>query len=212
MALKKASSGDPADTSIRRITPQDATQGLAALCEQLTDADAHMRREAACDLAAHPQAANRLAAHLDGEADASVRAVVFSSLARIGGVAAVDALLPLLRSEDAMLRNGAIEVMAGLPDAVAPRIEALLVDADSDVRILSVNLLGQLPHPMVPQWLAQCLAHETEPNVVGAVLDVLAEVGGPELAGPLRQALLRFVDEPYLGFAASLVLQRIEAP
>jgi HEAT repeat protein len=125
--------------------------------------------------------------------------------------AAALALLPLLRSEDAMLRNGAIEVLGSLPDAVAPHIEALLADADGDVRIFSVDLLGLLPHPRVPQWLAQVLERETEVNVVGAALDVLAEVGGPELAGPLRRTLARFADEPYIRFAAELALQRIEA-
>jgi HEAT repeat protein len=210
MALKKAQPTGPVGTTLRRIEPREYPRDVDGLSAQLVDADAGVRRWAARDLAAHPQAAPRLAARLTDEADASVRAVLFSSLAQIGGPAVVDALLPLLRSEDAMLRNGAIELLAGLPDAVAPRIEALLADADSDVRIFSVNLLGQLPHPRVPQWLAQVLQRETEANVVGAVLEVLAEVGGPELAAPLRQTLARFAGEPYITFAAELVLQRIE--
>lgn len=210
MALKKAQASGPAGAALRRIEPREYPRDLDGLCAQLADPDAGVRRWAARDLAIHPQAAPRLAARLDAESDASVRAVLFSSLAQIGGPAVVDAVLPLLRSEDAMLRNGAIELLAGLPDAVAPRIEALLADADSDVRIFSVNLLGQLPHPRVPYWLAQVLQRETEANVVGAALEVLAEVGGPELAQPLRQTMARFADEPYITFAAELVLQRIE--
>ena len=208
MALKKANEGGSA---LRRVEPREYPRDLDGLCAQLADADAGVRRWAARDLALHPQAAARLAARLLGESDASVRSVIFSSLAQIGGAGVVDAVLPLLRSEDAMLRNGAIEVLAAVPDAVAPRIEALLADADSDVRIFSVNLLGHLPHPRVPHWLGQVLQREAEANVVGAALDVLAEVGGPELAEPLRQTMRRFAGEPYIAFAAALVLQRIEA-
>ncbi|MBX3602146.1 MAG: HEAT repeat domain-containing protein [Rubrivivax sp.] len=212
MALRKAAPGAPATAVLRRVEPREYARQFDGLCAQLGDADAGVRRWAARDLAEHPGAARMLAARLAAEADTSVRAVILSSLARIGGPAAVDALLPLLRSEDAMLRNGAIEALAGLPDAVAPRIEALLADPDGDVRIFSVNLLGLLPHPRVPQWLAQVLERETEANVVGAALDVLAEVGGPELAGPLRRTLARFAGEPYIRFAAELALQRIESP
>jgi len=211
MALKKAPSSGPAGTTLRRVEHREYPRDLDGLCAQMADPDPGVRRWAARDLAMHSQAVNQLVARLGVEPDASVRAVIFSSLAQIGGPAVVDAVLPLLRSEDAMLRNAAIEVLAGLPDAVAPRIEALLADADSDVRIFSINLLGQLPHPSVPKWLAQVLQREMQANVVGAALDVLAEVGGPELAQPLRQTLARFADEPYMAFAAELVLRRIEA-
>jgi len=207
MALKKAS--DPA--GLRRIEPREYPRDLDGLCAQLVDADASVRRWAARDLAQHPPAAARLCARLAEEGDASVRAVLFSSVTRLGGSAVVDGILPLLRSEDPALRNGAIEVLSALPDAVAPRIEALLGDADSDVRIFTLNLLGNLPHARVPQWLAQVLRGETEANVVGAALEVLVEVGSPELLGPLKEARERFADDPFIGFAADLAQQGIEA-
>jgi HEAT repeat protein len=198
-------------TTLRRIEPRDYPRDFEGLAAQLTDADASVRRWAARDLAAHPQAAERLCARLPDEPDASVRAVLFSSAAQIGGSDVVEALLPLLRSEDAALRNGAIEVLAGLPEAVAPRIDALLRDADSDVRIFTVNLLGDLRHPKVPQWLAQLLGTEREANVVGAVLEVLAEVGGRDLLPALRDARQRFAQDPFISFAADVALDRIEA-
>jgi len=124
----------------------------------------------------------------------------------------VDAMLPLLRSEDPGLRNGAIEVLAGLPDAVAPHIDRLLHDADSDVRIFTVNLLGDLKHPQVPQWLAQVLLHEPAVNVVGAALEVLAEVGTPASLPALRSAAQRFADDAYIGFAVDVAIVRIVKP
>ncbi|MBA2722756.1 MAG: HEAT repeat domain-containing protein, partial [Methylibium sp.] len=185
------------------------TDGLVA---QLGDADASVRRWAARDLADHPRAAAALCAHLADEPDASVRAVLFSSAARLGGSAVVDAMLPLLRSEDAGLRNGAIEVLAGLPEAVTPHVERLLQDEDSDVRIFTVNLLGDLRHPMVPQWLANVLLHESAVNVVGAALEVLAEVGTPASLPALRAAAQRFADDPYINFSVDLAIVRSVTP
>jgi HEAT repeat protein len=207
MALKK--SGDTA--TLRRIEPREYPRDLAGLCAQLGDADASVRRWAARDLAQHPQAAPQLCARLFDETDPSVRAVLFSSCSQLGGDAVVDGILPLLRCEDAALRNGAIEVLSGLPEAVAPRIDALLRDNDSDVRIFTLNLMSNLPHPKVPQWLGQVLQFEQEPNVIGAALEVLAEVGNADLVAPLRTARLRFADDPFITFAADVALDRIEA-
>ncbi len=207
MALKK--SGDV--SALRRIEPREYPRDLDGLRAQLSDADAGVRRWAARDLAAHPAAASMLCARLFDESDAAVRAVLFSSAAQIGGDEVVDGMLPLLRCEDAALRNGAIEVLAGLPEAVGPRIESLLHDSDSDVRIFTINLLGDLPHAKVPAWLGQVLQSERETNVVGAALEVLAEVGNPELLPALRAARERFADDPFITFAADVALERSEA-
>jgi HEAT repeat protein len=208
MALKK--SGDTA-TALRQIEPRDYPRDAAGLVAQLADADSGVRRWAARDLAEFPQAAAQLCARLPLETDPSVRAVLFSTATRLGGPAVVQAMMQLLRSEEPALRNGAIEVLASLPEAVAPHIDRLLLDADSDVRIFTVNLLGELRHPQVPRWLAQVLHTEAEVNVVGAALEVLAEVGGPEALPALQQAKRRFADDPYIGFSADLAIERIAA-
>jgi HEAT repeat protein len=209
MALKKSTDG----TALRPVEPRDYPRDTDGLVAQLADTDATVRRWAARDLASHPRAAAFLCARLSEETDPSVRAVIFSSAARLGtglgGPVVVESLLPLLRSEDPALRNGAIEVLAGLPDAVAPHMEKLLMDADGDVRIFSVNLLGDLKHPNVPQWLAQVLVNESSVNVVGAALEVLAEVGTPASLPALRTAAQRFADDAYIGFAVDLAIGRI---
>jgi HEAT repeat protein len=205
MALKKSTDTAALRPVEAREYPRD-TDGLIA---QLVDPDATVRRWAARDLAAHPRAAAILCARLSEETDVSVRSVIFSSAARLGGSGVVESLLPLLRSEDPALRNGAIEVLAGLPDAVAPFIEQLLRDADGDVRIFSVNLLGDLKHPKVPQWLAQVLLNEPSVNVVGAALEVLAEVGTSACLPALRTAAQRFADDAYIGFSVDLAIGRI---
>ena len=208
MALKKST--DAVVTP--PVTARKYERDVAGLLAQLNDADTTLRRWAARDLAAYPDAAAALCARLAQEPDVGVRSALFTSAERLGGSAVVTALLPLLCSEDPGLRNGAIEVLSGLPDAVAPHIDALLADADGDVRIFTVNLLGDLQNPLVPQWLAQVLLHDTAVNVVGAALEVLAEVGTPASLAALRAARQRFADDAYICFAVDLAVERIGAP
>jgi HEAT repeat protein len=210
MALRKAS--EPA--GLRRIEPRDYIRDGAGLTEQLQDPDAGTRRWAARDLAEHPgqDTVAALCSHLLKEQDASVREVIFTTLTCLGGSDTVDGLLPLLRSEDANLRNSAIETLSSLPEPVGPRIDALLKDADPDVRIFTVNLLGDLRHPEVGRWLSTVMTEDPHVNVVGAALEVLAEVGAAGALPALKQARLRFADDPFIGFAADLAEQRIEAP
>lgn len=210
MALKRTAD----NTALHRVAEREYARDLPGLLAQLADSDSSVRRWAARDLAGHAQGATALCARLTEETDASVRAVLFSSALQLGatqGATVVQAMMELLRSEDAALRNGAIEVLAGLPDAVAPHIDHLLHDADGDVRIFTVNLLGDLRHPKVPQWLAQVLQQEQQVNVVGAALEVLVEVGGPEALPALRSAQQRFAGNDYIGFSAALAIERIES-
>jgi HEAT repeat protein len=208
MGLKK--SGDSA-VALRQIEERNYPRDGDGLVAQLADADVGVRRWAARDLAGHPQAAAAVCARVAIEPDASVRAVLFSTATALGGPAVVQAMVGLLRSEDPALRNGAIEVLASLPDAVAPHIDLLLQDADSDVRIFTVNLLGDLRHPQVQRWLARVLTSDGEVNVVGAALDVMAEVGSADALPALRDAQRRFADDPYIAFSAGLAIERIEA-
>ena len=207
MGLKQNTDG----AGLRQVEPREYMRDLPGLIAQLGDADASVRRWAARDLATYPKAASALCARLNEERDASVRAVLFSSATQLGGDTVVQGMVQLLRSEDPALRNGAIEVLASLPDVVAPQVDKLLHDRDSDVRIFTVNLLGDLRHPKVPQWLSQVLMQETEVNVVGAALEVLAEVGVTDTLPVLRATKTRFPDDPYIGFSVDLAIERIEA-
>ena len=145
------------------------------------------------------------------ERDSSVRSALFTTLAGFASAEAVNALLPLLRSEDAGLRNGAIEALAEMPEAVAPRVEALLHDSDADVRIFAVNLLTELRHDKVHSWLRQVLAQETAVNVVAAAIEVMTEVGDAQDLPMLRALSTRFDNDPFVGFAADMAIERIEA-
>jgi len=178
------------------------------LTRQLDEHDATARRWAARDLAVHANASAALLTRLQRENDVSVREVILTSLMRIADPAAIGGLVACLRSEDANLRNEAIEAMKSLPVEVAPIMRGLLVDQDPDVRIFAVNILESLRHPDVEAWLVEVIEREPTVNVCGTALDLLAEVGTSASHDALERLKTRFASEPYIQFAADLALKR----
>lgn len=197
--------------ALREVLEREHPRNVEGLLAQLQQGNAEQRRWAVRDLAAHPHTSATLGARLLAEPEHSVRQALFTSLAAHAGTAAAAALLPLLRSDDAGLRNGAIEALSGMPAAVAPHIDALLRDADADVRIFTVNLLGDLRHPQVRPWLMEVLHREAAVNVVAAAIEVLAEVGEPADEPALRAVARRFADDDFIGFAAAMAADRVRA-
>ena len=181
----------------------------ASLQRQLQHATPLTRRWAARDLAACPDASAGLVERLLCETERSVRQVIFSSLTALGDEAAVAGLVHCLRSEQAALRNEAIDSMKNMPRQVTPIMEALLLDADPDVRIFAINILDSLPHPDVERWLIAVIDRDPEVNVCGTAVDLLCELGTGAACPALRALKLRFSDEPYIQFAADLALRRL---
>ena len=199
---------------IKQHTPHDLdtsrqTRDYASLLVQLNDADAATRRWAARDLLTYPQATSALVVRLETETDRSVREVILTSLTRLGNVVAVACMVDWLRSENAEMRNEAIEAMKALPDEVAPIMGGLLADVDSDVRIMAVNILESLRHPQVEAWLIDVIDHDLVVNVCGTAVDLLGEVGSDAAIDALERLKQRFAAEPYIQFATNLALKRI---
>lgn len=192
-----------------------ASASLDTLLARLAGGDAGERRAAAGALAAHApadraQAVAALAQALDTEREPSVSSAILGALAAIGSEESVAVLAGCLRSEDAWLRNAAIEELRAMPAQVAPVMAHLLVDWDRDVRILAVGILDTLRHECVEEWLLQLIDADGDVNVCGAALDVLAEIATDAARGPVARLLARFPDEPYLTFTGGLLLARLE--
>ena len=209
MGLKKKTEPQDSNKAVLKEKRQTG-RDYAGLLTELDSRDPMKRRWAARDLAAWPEAVEALLAALPRENEHPVREAIFDSLSSIGGEDVVAGLIPLLRSEDAALRNGAIEVLQSMPADVAPHIIELLNDRDSDVRIFAIDILQQLAHPRTPEWLLSVLKDESHVNVVATAVDRLAEVGTPDMLPDLQAIKQRFPDEPYLGFAVDMVIRRIE--
>ena len=207
MGLKKERNLDIQPTATYE---RQNTRDYAGLLQQLESSDPSKRRWGARDLANYPQAVDPLLRQIAVETEHPVREAIFDSLQQIGGAAVVSGLIPLLRNEDAGVRNGAIEVLQAMPEDVAPHIVELLNDSDSDVRIFAIDILQQLAHPQTPQWLLSVLKDETHINVIAAAVDRLAEVGTTDMLPELKALKLRFPDESYLLFAIQTAIDRIE--
>ena len=184
-------------------------RGPGRLLEQLNDPSPQVRRWAIRDLSAFPEAVKPLCHHLRTETVDVVREVVFTSLATIGGSEVVECLLPLLRSDDAALRNNSIVVLQGLPEDVEYHMSALMGDENVDVRGFAIDIMNGLNHPRVPEWLAHMLATEDDVNVCSKVVENLSEVGTPEHVPAIKKVLERFPDEPYLRFSVDIAIKRI---
>lgn len=187
----------------------DQPSGFEQLLDTLDSPDTAARRLAARAIARFPNASSALIDHLEEETEPSVREAIITSLAAIADVSAVTALLDCLRSEDAALRNDAIEALKTAGVQHPGLIQNALQDYDADVRILAIGILESLKHPDVELWLIDLLEHDPHLNVCACAVDLLCEIGSERAVPVLEACLERFPDEAYLRFAVDLAIQRL---
>jgi HEAT repeat protein len=168
-------------------------------------------RWAAARALATPADIPALAAALREERDPRVREAILTSLGRIGGAAAAEAVVPHIRSDDAGLRTAALDALHAMPEAMASSLAGLLDDADPDVRLLACDLLRALPGVTPTRLLCDLLERESEPNVCAAAIEVLAEVGGPDALPTLARCAERYAALPFLAFSIRVAIERIGA-
>jgi HEAT repeat protein len=195
----------PAPPSSDQMTEIGAAWAIA----NLTSPDAEIRWSAARALGIHRETVSALAAALGVEQIARVREAIMTALMRIGDEASVKVLLPYLRSQDAGLRAAAVEALQALPDAISPFLETLLADDDSDVRLLATELARNMPAADATHVLCRLLEQEQHPNVCGAAIEVLAEVGTRDAIPALQLCAARFSKIPFLRFAVSTAIARV---
>jgi HEAT repeat protein len=175
----------------------------------LDSPDAESRWTAARALSGRAVAVPALAEALGREPVPRVREAIMTALIRIGNAASIEAILPYLRSQDAGLRAAAIEALQALPDAIGPFMAPLLSDSDSDVRLLATELARNMEASEATRLLCDLIEREQHPNVCGAAIDVLAEVGTPKALPTLKKCAVRFAAAPFLPFAISIAIARI---
>jgi HEAT repeat protein len=152
-----------------------------------------------------------LGAALAAETDPRVREAIFTSLARIGTRESVGKILPLLRSNEAASRMGALDALRSSIDATRELLPELLSDPDADVRISSCELVRSLPSDEGTRRLCAVLSREQDINVCAAAIEVLAEVGNQEALAALSACGQRFAHVPFLSFAVKVATDRITA-
>ena len=200
---------------VKRSEPPVITESeslpLADLVSMLGSDLAETRQSALGGLTAYLEAAIPLCHQLELEQDAPTREMIAVVLSRMGSAKTVEELLPLLRSDNATLRNTVIDILKLLPTDVAPHMETLLDDPDPDVRIFAVNILETLLHPKVEDLLIAVISVDAHVNVVETALDLMGEVGNDAALPALAVVNTRFPGEPFIAFAVNNALKQIQS-
>lgn len=186
-----------------------AQPDCAQLASDLESAEAGARRQAARNILRCPEAAVRLIDRLNREQEVAVREAILNALIRLNDASAAAGLIDCLRSEDAALRNNAMEAFRQLGEHVLPLLQSLLSDPAPDVRICAVNILGSQSHAGAEKWLIRVIEEDSHVNVCATAVDLLCEIGTEAASDSLLRLKTRFAHDPYIQFAADLAINRI---
>lgn len=208
MALRKAGSGQE-DRAPAEIST------LETLLVDLKSPEAQVRRRAILQMDRYPESSDVLLDLVENsddrltEQDGSVREAIFTTLVAQKNDSVLPRLVRLLSSEDANLRNEAVVAMQSMPDRLGEYIEPLLRHPDSDVRILTINILEGLCDDRTPAWLYEIVQHDPHINVCATALDLLGELGQEHMIPAILALPTRFNNDVYLGFTADVAVRRI---
>jgi len=129
-----------------------------------------------------------------------------NALRKIGGKEAVNGVIPLLRSDDAPVRNGAMDILRALGSQELPSLIPLLKDEDVDIRIFATDILGSAGNVMAVAPLCEALLKDPEVNVRYQAAVSLGDLGLPEAAKCLNQAMR---DEEWVQYSVIEALAKI---
>lgn len=192
-------------------SPVRSAGGGEAAADKLLSGTSDERWAAARALSGHPEAVTALGGALGSETDPRVREAILTGLARVGTPESAAVVAPLIRSDDAAVRTGAIDALRAMPRALSAHLDGLLSDPDADVRLLACDLARELPAPEATRLLADLLARETEANVCAAAVEVLADCGTAEALPALAVCAERCAGAPFLVFSLKVAGDRIRA-
>jgi len=129
------------------------------------------------------------------------------SLRQIRGPRTVQAVAPLLRSENAVVRNIAMDVLREVGSDDLATLTHLLHDEDPDIRIFLADILGSTGSALALAPLCDVLLHDPEVNVRYQAAVSLGDLGNGEAAESLRQAIQ---DEEWVQYAVMEALAKIK--
>lgn len=110
-----------------------------------------------------------LVERLQVEPSRFVREVIVNSLKTMHGIELVEKVIPLLRSDDAFIRNASIDILSVEGETASESIRKLLADTDKDVRKFAIDVLFLLNSPYSAEMIAEILDDPDVNNVITAV-------------------------------------------
>lgn len=137
-----------------------------------------------------------------------VQEAVEYALRKIRGPRTVAHMLPLLRSDDAPIRNISMDVLREIGADDLPALQALLRDSDPDIRIFIADILGCTGDRRAVPMLNEALLKDPEVNVRYQAAMSLGNLAFPEAVDALSQAMH---DEEWVQFSVVESLTKIRA-
>ena len=129
-----------------------------------------------------------------------------SSLRKIGGKETVQAVLPLLRSDEAPVRNLSMDILREVGAQDLPSLVTLIHDEDADIRIFVSDILGSTDNVLAVEPLCEAMLRDPEVNVRYQAAVSLGELGKPEAAPCLNKAM---GDEEWVQYSVIEALTKI---
>lgn len=177
------------------------------ILSMLQSADSDVLREGAYLAGeSHCEDAVPLLVELLKSSNIGVQESADNAIRRIGGKEAVTGVIPLLRSDEAPVRNGAMDILRTLGVQDLQSLIALLKDEDVDIRIFIADILGSAGNVMAVAPLCEALLKDPEVNVRYQAAVSLGNLGLPEAAKCLNQAMR---DEEWVQYSVIEALAKI---
>ena len=129
------------------------------------------------------------------------------TLRKLGGKQTIEALLPLLWSEDPPVRNVTMDILRDICSHDIDALAELLREDDSDIRIFAADILGYANSIMAVRPLCEALLRDLEINVRYQAAVSLGQLGHHEAAKCLNQSLN---DDEWVQFASIEALKKIK--
>lgn len=130
-------------------------------------------------------------------------------LRKIRGSHAIEGLLPLLKSDEAPVRNVAMDILREIGVDGVENMQPYIRDQDADLRIFISDILGYCRSHQSALLLADALLKDPEVNVRYQAAVSLGNLAYPESVGALCQAMH---DEEWVQFAVVEALAKISDP
>lgn len=130
-------------------------------------------------------------------------------LRRIRGPKTIDAILPLLSSDEAPVRNVAMDILREIGVDSIESMQPYLRGDDSDLRIFIADIIGYCRSPKAALMLSDALLKDPEVNVRYQAAVSLGNLAFPDSISTLCQAMH---DEEWVQFAVVEALAKINDP
>lgn len=122
-----------------------------------------------------PNCIELLVEQLKIEKSQYVREVIIRNLKTLPGTELVEEIIPLLRSDDAFIRNAVIDIMAEQDEESVSLLRPLLKDEDKDVRKFVLDILFQLNSPFSAAMIAESL-DDSDINMIITAVEYLGRM------------------------------------